>query len=218
MKLTLVITFLLLTSFNVFSQKFDYAWPVATNPALVANFGELRPNHYHMGLDMRTEQRENLHVFAIERGFVSRIKIEPWGFGRSIYIDHPNGVTSVYAHLNDFFPELEAWVTAQQYSMKSWEADLRLSPDQFPVTRKQFIAYSGNTGGSQGPHVHFELRETKSEKVLNPLVHGISIRDNIPPDIIRLAIYDRCLSTYEQYPRIIALRKTGNVYRPIVPN
>ena len=108
---------LLLSCFSATSQKIDYAWPVATLPALAANFGELRSNHYHMGLDMRTERRENLHVFAAERGFISRIKIEPWGFGRSIYIDHPNGVTSVYAHLNDFFPDLEAWVTAQQYAI-----------------------------------------------------------------------------------------------------
>ena len=84
----------------------QYSWPVATAPALSANFGELRSNHYHMGLDARTEQRENLKVLATETGYVSRVKIEPWGFGRAIYIDHPNGVTSLYAHINDFLKVL----------------------------------------------------------------------------------------------------------------
>src|SRR5690606_5170038 len=131
-----------------------YHWPVATAPQLVANFGELRSNHYHMGLDCRTERRENLRVLAVESGFVSRIKIESWGFGRSLYIDHPNGVTSVYAHLNDFNPEIEKWVTEQQYAQQSWAVDLYPDPALFPVKRGEFIAFSGNTGGSLGPHVH----------------------------------------------------------------
>lgn len=193
-----------------------YHWPVATAPQLVANFGELRSNHYHMGLDCRTERRENLRVLAVESGFVSRIKIESWGFGRSLYIDHPNGVTSVYAHLNDFNPEIEKWVTEQQYAQQSWAVDLYPDPALFPVKRGEFIAFSGNTGGSLGPHVHFELRETSSEKVINPLVHGMHphINDKVAPDILRLAVYDRCVSTYEQSPRIIALKRTGNTYRP----
>lgn len=199
------------------AQSIKYVWPVDAAPALSANFGELRTNHYHMGLDARTLQRENLRVFAAEKGFISRIKIEPWGFGRAIYVAHPNGVTSVYAHLNDFYPALEKWVTEQQYLRSSWEVDLMVPSDLFPVTRGQFIAYSGNTGGSLGPHLHFELRDTKSEVVLNPLVHGYSIPDNIAPDIIRLAVYDRRISTYEQSPRIIALKRTGNSYKPLQP-
>lgn len=195
----------------------QYAWPVATAPALSANFGELRSNHYHMGLDARTEQRENLRVLAAEAGYVSRIKIEPWGFGRAIYIDHPNGVTSLYAHLNDFYPELENWVKQQQYKNEQWELDVIVPKDLFPVRKAQFIAYSGNTGGSMGPHLHFELRDTRTEVVLNPLKHGFSIPDNIAPDIIRLALFDRCISTYEQSPKMIPLRRSGTSYTATVP-
>ncbi len=190
----------------------QYVWPVATSPALSANFGELRSNHFHMGLDARTEQRENLAVKSIDNGFISRVKIESWGFGRAIYIDHPNGVTSLYAHLNDFYPEFEQWVKEQQYKIKSWAVDIIVPPNLFKVTKGQTIAYSGNTGGSMGPHLHFELRDTKTETVLNPLVHGFVIKDNISPDILHLAWYDRCESIYEQTPNYISLKKINGVY------
>ncbi|MEO5967158.1 MAG: M23 family metallopeptidase [Ferruginibacter sp.] len=197
---------------NTSQAQQPYVWPVATAPALSANFGELRSNHYHMGLDARTEQRENLLVKAIADGYVTRIKIEPWGFGRAIYINHSNGITSLYAHLNNFYPELENWVTQQQYILKQWSVDLEVPSNLFPVSKGQTIAYSGNTGGSMGPHLHFELRETITEKVLNPLVHGFSVPDKIAPDIIHLAVYDRCESTYEQSPRFIPLRKVNGIY------
>lgn len=215
MKMKYLLTFLLALYFH--QSTAQYVWPVATAPALSANFGELRSNHYHMGLDARTEQRENLKVLAAEEGYISRIKIEPWGFGRAIYIDHPNGVTSLYAHLNDFYPALEKWVTDQQYAKEQWALDIMVPKDLFKVTKGQFIAYSGNSGGSMGPHLHFELRDTKTEVVLNPLKHGFSVPDRIAPDIIRLALYDRCVSTYEQSPKMIPLRRTGNTYSATTP-
>ena len=165
-----------------------FTWPVGAVQAIVANFGELRPNHYHMGLDCRTEQKENVPILAAADGFVAKVKIEPFGFGRALYINHPNGMTTLYAHLNDFYPELEAYIKQEQYRLESWQVFLDLPPNRFRVKKGQFIAYSGNTGGSQGPHLHFEIRDTKTDKVLNPLLMYNNIPDNIPPDILRLAI------------------------------
>jgi len=191
-----------------------YTWPVGAVKAIVANFGELRPNHYHMGLDCRTEQVENKPVLAAADGYIAKVKIEPWGFGRAIYINHPNGHTTLYAHMNDFYPALEAYVKAQQYKLQSWNVFLDIPPATFPVKQGDLIGYSGNTGGSQGPHVHFEVRNTRSDKVLNPLSMGFPIADNIAPDIIRLAVYDRSMSTYEQTPKIFSLKKINGVYTP----
>jgi hypothetical protein len=191
-----------------------FQWPVGAKLALAANFGELRPNHFHMGLDCKTDQAENKPVYAAAEGYISKIKIEPFGFGRAIYIDHPNGLTTLYAHLNDFYPALEKYVTEQQYKQEKWKIFLDIPPGLFKVKKGEFIANSGNTGGSQGPHLHFEIRDTKSDKVLNPLLFGFPIADNIAPQILRLAIYDRRTSTYEQTPRLIALHNINGVYKP----
>jgi len=185
--------------------------------ALAANFGELRPNHYHMGLDCKTDQKENRPVFASADGYIAKVKIEPSGFGRCIYINHPNGFTTLYAHLNDFYPALEKYITEQQYKLQSWQVFLDLPAGLFSVKKGQFIAYSGNTGGSQGPHLHFEIRDTKTDKVLNPLLFGFPIADNIAPDILRLAVYDRSISTYEQTPKFYPLKKVNGVYTTSTP-
>ena len=194
-----------------------FIYPVQARIGLAANYGELRPNHYHMGLDCRTEQRENLRVLAAADGYISHVRIEPSGFGRAIYINHPNGLTTLYAHLNNFSPELEKYVKEQQYKMESWRVFLDIPANLFPVNQGQFIAYSGNTGGSQGPHLHFEIRNTKTDKVLNPSLFGFPIQDNVPPTIARLAMYDRCMSTYSQSPKLFSLKKTGGRYVPASP-
>jgi len=193
-----------------------FAWPVKATIGIAANFGELRPNHYHMGLDVKTDQRENVPVIAAAEGYIAKVKIEPFGFGRCIYINHPNGLTTLYAHLNDFYPELETYIKAEQYKAESWQLFLENIPaDLFPVKKGQFIAYSGNTGGSQGPHLHFEIRDTKTDKVLNPLLFGMPIPDNIPPAVMRLAVYDRTKSTYEQTPKLYPLKKTKDGYTTV---
>lgn len=183
--------------------------PVNIPISLAGNFGELRPNHYHMGMDVKTQQKENLPVYAAAEGYISRIKIEPAGFGRAIYIDHPNGLTTVYCHLNDFTPKLEAYLKQQQYQQESWKVFLELPPDLFPVKKGDFIAYSGNTGGSQGPHLHFEIRTTNDDVCLNPQLFGFNIPDNTKPNILRLAVYDRNKSVYEQAPRLIPVKRSG---------
>ncbi|MEI8052943.1 MAG: M23 family metallopeptidase [Bacteroidota bacterium] len=223
MKKYLLLIIILFIGSATFAQLFPeknypqhyFQWPVGTEPGIVANFGELRPNHYHMGLDCRTESRVNLPVLAAADGYVSKINIDPTGFGRALYISHPNGMTTLYAHLNDFNPEIENYIEEQQYKLQQWKVQIDVPANLLKVTKGELIARSGNTGGSQGPHLHFEVRDTKSDKVLNPLLMGFPIEDNIPPVILKLAVYDRRYSTYEQTPKIYALKKVNGVYQPL---
>jgi hypothetical protein len=180
--------------------------------SLAGNFGELRPNHYHMGLDIRTEKRENLPVYAAADGYIAHIKIDATGFGQAIYINHPNGYTTVYGHLNEFFPALAAYIKRQQYQMETWKIFLDIPPDIFPVKKGDFIAYSGNTGGSEAPHVHFEIRSTDDDVNKNPMLFGLPIPDNTAPAILKLAVYDRTKSIYEQSPKVFPVRKSGYGY------
>ncbi|TMI65711.1 MAG: M23 family metallopeptidase [Bacteroidetes bacterium] len=182
---------------------------------LVANFGELRSNHWHMGLDIRTNQKENLPVYAAAEGYIAYVGVRPQSFGRFIIINHPNGYSTLYAHLNDFYPALHQYVLDEQYKNESWQVELDLPKDKFKVSKGQFIAYSGNTGGSQGPHVHFEIRETKTDRSLNPLLFGMPIKDDVPPTISKLGIYDRSTSTYAQTPQLFSLKNTDSGY--IIP-
>src|SRR5260221_3994654 len=205
----------LLSSLSCFSQLFppstcprDYFRdPLAIPITLAANFGELRPNHYHMGLDIRTRHRENLPVFAAADGYVARVEIEPAGFGQAIYIRHHNGYTTVYGHLNQFFPGLAAYVSEQQYKRESWQIDLEPPATLFPVKKGDLIAYSGNTGGSQGPHLHFEIRRTAGDINQNPLLFGLPVPDNTSPAFVRLAWYDRNQGISAQSPHILPVRK-----------
>ena len=189
-----------------------FIYPVAATRALAANFGELRPNHYHMGLDCRTDHVQNKKILAAAEGYIAKVKIEPWGFGRAIYINHPNGLTTLYAHLNDFYPALENYIKQQQYKLKSWAVFLDIPANLFRVKQGDTIALSGNAGGSQGPHLHFEIRDTKTDKVLNPSLFGFPIPDDVAPDVFKLAVYDRCVSTYEQTPKLFILKKVNSVY------
>src|SRR4051812_41234037 len=164
--------------------------PLGIPILLAGNFGECRPGHFHSGIDIKTGGHENEPVYAAADGYISRIKMEPGGFGHGLYITHPNGYTTLYAHLNDFAPAVQAYVKKEQYSKKHWDVDIQLTPDQFPVKKGQQIAWSGNTGASTAPHLHFEIRNTKTEHPLNPQLFGLPVVDNIPPLPAEVAFYN----------------------------
>lgn len=151
-------------------------------------FGELRANHFHSGLDIKTQQREGLKVFAAADGYVSRIKIAHFGYGKALYITHPNGYTTVYAHLQKLAPELEAYIKKLQYEQETFEIEIFPKPSDMLVLKDDLIAFSGNTGGSGGPHLHFEIRDN-AERPLNPLLFGMDITDTTRPFITELYAY-----------------------------
>jgi len=213
----ILFSFLLVTAFTALQAQSTYPQgyfrdPLSIPIQLAANFGELRPDHFHMGLDIRTQSKENLPVYAVADGYVSHIRIEKNGYGRAIFITHPNGYTTLYAHLNKFFDALEAYVKDKQYKDEKWHQDFSLPKAMFPVVRGQFIAYSGNTGASQGPHLHFEIRDTKTGKNLNPLLFGFDVPDDIPPVIYSLSWYDRRYSIYSVAPQPIPIINKKNNY------
>jgi murein DD-endopeptidase MepM/ murein hydrolase activator NlpD len=160
-----------------------------TPPALAGSFGELRPGHFHSGLDFRTNQRQGYPVYAVADGYIARIRIQNTGFGNALYINHPNGFTSVYGHLQRYNAKLTAVAKAYQYAKKSFEIDEFPGQEQLIVHKGDIIAYSGNTGGSAGPHLHFEIRDTKSEATINPQLFGIDIPDRVLPVISSLYVY-----------------------------
>ena len=156
---------------------------------LSGTFGELRPNHFHSGLDIRTNNVEGLPVYAAADGNIIRIKVSAFGYGKALYVAHPNGYTTVYGHLQKFSDKIEAYVKEQQYRQKSYEVELY--PSTLKVTQSEIIALSGNSGGSGGPHLHFEFRDTATEKIINPMAFGMNklIKDEINPVISSLMVY-----------------------------
>jgi hypothetical protein len=162
--------------------------PIDVPLDLSGNFGELRPNHFHTGIDITTHNVEGIPVKAAAEGYVSRIKIGPWGYGRVLYVTHPNGYVTVYGHLSNFNTALAAYTKTNQYANQSFEIELTLQPNQFPVKQGEVIAYSGNTGSSGGPHLHFEIRDAKTEEAINPLLFGFPVKDEVAPTAVTLVI------------------------------
>ena len=194
MLMNFFLTFFLLSllSFGQNQYPKDYfRSPLDIPLKLSGNFGELRSNHFHSGLDFKTEKQEGFNVYASAEGYVSRIKISDVGYGKAVYITHPNGFTTVYCHLQSGFGPIEKYIKNEQYKAKSFELDILLKPDDLLVAKGDVIGFSGNTGSSDGPHLHFEIRDTQTEKIINPLYFGFdaAITDTKSPVINSLWVY-----------------------------
>lgn len=167
----------------------DFHPPVKLPMLLSGNFGEIRPDHFHSGIDIKTLGTTGHSVYSIDRGYVSRIKVQAGGYGKSIYISHPGGYTSVYGHLDRYREGIADYVKNVQYSRRSHEVDIYLQEDHFPVAKGELIGYSGNTGNSSGPHLHFEVRKTASQHPTNVLRYGFDITDRVAPRYFSLHLF-----------------------------
>ncbi len=163
--------------------------PVSFPVSLAGSFGEIRRNHFHSGIDIRTEGVQGKPVYAIADGYVSRVNISPGGFGKALYITHPNGYTSLYGHLRNYAGAIASWARAQQMKKESFSIDIEVPEKTLKVKKGDIIAYSGNSGASGGPHVHFEIRDAKTQEIIDPLDFGFMKTDGIPPRITWVKVY-----------------------------
>ncbi len=166
-----------------------FAPPLKIPFFLAGNFAELRPNHFHAGIDIKTQGRTGLPVYAAADGYLSRITISASGYGNAMYINHPNGTTTVYGHLERFIPRIEEFIRQIQYEKEVFALDQVISEGTFPVKKGEQIAFSGNSGSSGGPHLHFEIRQTKEQIVLNPLLFNMPVKDKSKPIVQALMVY-----------------------------
>ena len=166
--------------------------PMEIELILAGNFCEMRSNHFHTGLDIKTQRIEGQKIFSIEDGFISRVRVSPWGYGNAIYIQHNNGLTSLYAHCQKFPPKIDSLIYEIQRSYETYVADQVVIDLKIPVKKGELIAYSGNSGSSSAPHLHFEIRETATEHAINPLLfktYQKRIKDSTPPQIRGIKFY-----------------------------
>lgn len=189
-----VFFFLIFSIFSVSQTNYPQDYfrsPLDIPIELSGCFGELRPNHFHSGFDIKTQKREGLNVYAVADGYVSRIKISTYGYGKAIYITHPNGYTSLYGHLSCAVGKIEKFIKDYQYKEKSFEVEIYLKPTDLPLKKGDLVALSGNTGGSGGPHLHFEFRDSKTDNIFNPMLFGYDryIKDSKKPTINGLYVY-----------------------------
>ncbi len=211
----LVITSLAKLNAQIIIPQGYFSSPLGIGLSMSASFSEVRPNHFHSGIDFQVQQKEGLPVYAIADGVISRIKVSPVGFGNALYIDHPNGFTSVYAHLKGYNDTITQYVRTNQYKFKNFEVDLfpKNKKDLIYVKKGQLIGYAGNSGSSGGAHLHFELRNTKTEHIINPLLFGFNITDPNPPVIDFIKIYpedeNSFIGSVNEATRF-NLRKSGN--------
>lgn len=183
---------------------------------LSGNFGELRSNHFHAGIDIKTQGVVGHKVRAAADGYVSRIKVQIYGYGKVLYVTHPNGYTTVYAHLKSFNKNITEVLRKKQYHKESYTVDMYLDSNQIKLKKGELVALSGNSGGSGGAHLHFEIRETASEVPVNPLLFNLPIKDNIPPKVKGVVIYPIGPNSFvkgKKKPLFLKVAKVGNQYK-----
>ncbi len=192
-KVLLFLVFHLFASAGLIAQPVypqGYFMPPLDIPlSLAGNFGEIRSNHFHSGFDFRTNGEEGKVVRAVADGYISRIKVSAYGYGNALYITHPNGYVSVYGHLQSYDSVIASYVHIKQYEQESFEVDLFPKKNELEVKQCRQVALSGNSGGSEGPHLHFEIRDAKTEEIINPYFFGFPIEDTIKPEIETIIVY-----------------------------
>jgi len=207
------ITFLsfLINSLLLFGQfEKDLIAPLEIPFSISGTFGEPRSSHFHLGLDIRTQGREGLEVKSISSGNVSRIRISLGGYGKAIYIDHPNKTTSVYAHLKKFSPKIESYIKKFQYENETYTIQKFPKKNKLLIEKGEVIGFSGNTGGSSGPHLHFEIREKISQKPLNPLLYNLPVNDLVRPQLQKLFIFYPQENSILNHIEPILLKRTND--------
>lgn len=167
----------------------EWVFPLKIKPAVSGSFAELRSNHFHSGLDLTTHGKTGYRVYSSDKGYISRIKVSPYGYGKALYVNHPGGYTTVYGHLERYSDRIDSLVLDQQYAEESFAVELFFKPGEVPVEKGEVIAYSGNSGGSGGPHLHYEVRETASQKPTDPLFFRQDVEDDVKPQIQGLKVY-----------------------------
>ena len=182
----LLLAFVVPSTEGIYPKDF-FAAPVSGPLRLSGTFGELRPDHFHSGIDIKGGL--GVSIYAAGDGEVYCIKMNPGGYGSVMYLRHPNGYTTLYAHLSGFSPELAKYIEDKQYAAQQFNVELYPEAGRFPVKKGQLIAKMGNTGHSFGPHLHFEIRETATDRSINPLLFGLQVLDNTPPRVHELKIY-----------------------------
>ena len=212
MKLFLKILYTLFFLCNVnivLSQDIDFHTPIDSPFDLSGTFGEYR-SRFHTGIDFKSRGVLNQKIFSIEEGYISRIEVNNYGYGKVIYIDHPNGYTSVYAHLNNFNTEIDTYIKSEHYKLKSSTLKKFPKKDELKVKKGELIGYSGNTGGSFGPHLHFEIRDTDTQDALNPLIFNYEYLDTERPIIRGLYLIDEENTLVSSLPVKKEIRKLND--------